>query len=58
VDKILKGDTPATIPIEQASKFALVFNLKNRQGHGIADPAIADSSSRSRRRVIGAPAVR
>jgi putative ABC transport system substrate-binding protein len=28
VDKILKGGTPATIPVEQASKFALTVNLK------------------------------
>jgi ABC-type uncharacterized transport system substrate-binding protein len=28
VDKILKGGTPATIPVEQASKFELTVNLK------------------------------
>jgi putative ABC transport system substrate-binding protein len=28
VDKILKGGNPATIPVEQASKFALILNLK------------------------------
>jgi len=28
VDKILKGVAPAAIPVEQASKFSLVFNLK------------------------------
>jgi putative ABC transport system substrate-binding protein len=28
VDKILKGGTPATIPVEQASKFSFTLNLK------------------------------
>ena len=34
-DKILEGDTPATIPIEQASRFALVFNLKTAWAMGL-----------------------
>jgi putative ABC transport system substrate-binding protein len=35
VDKILKGGTPATIPVEQASKFALIFNLKTAKAMGL-----------------------
>jgi putative ABC transport system substrate-binding protein len=35
VDKILKGGTPATIPVEQASKFALTFNLRTARAMGL-----------------------
>ncbi len=35
VDKILKGGTPATIPVEQASKFALIFNLRTAKAMGL-----------------------
>jgi putative ABC transport system substrate-binding protein len=32
VDKILKGGKPATIPVEQASTFAFIINLKAARG--------------------------
>jgi putative ABC transport system substrate-binding protein len=35
VDKILKGGKPATIPVEQASKFAFIFNLKTARALGL-----------------------